>query len=127
MGENRELKSSGAEQSFGTGAVRDIDDSKPALELISPYFEDRLGAWLGKGAKRYAPRNWEKGIPLERTLASLKRHVNAYQKGKTDEDHLAAIACNVMFLIHTEEMIKRGVLPEELSYKPEYGEEQECP
>ena len=81
--------------------------------------------WLAKGAKRYSRRNWEKGIPLERSLASLKRHVADYQEGKTDEDHLAAIACNIMFIIHTEEMIARGVLPEELNFHPNYGWEGE--
>lgn len=116
----KELKSSGKEQSFDTGAVRDIDDQKPALELISPIFEQRLGNWLARGAKRYSRRNWEKGIPIERSLASLKRHVNKYQEGMKDEDHLAAIACNIMFIIHTEEMIRRGILPEELAYNPNY-------
>lgn len=115
------LKDSGKEQTFSTGAVRDDVGDKPSLELISPIFEQRLGQWLTEGAKRYARRNWEKGIPMERTLGSLKRHVNAYQEGKTDEDHLAAIACNVMFLIHTEEMIKRGKLPDDLNYCPDYS------
>ena len=121
----KELKSSGKEESFGTGAVRDMGKDKPALELISPIFEQRLGAWLQKGAARYSRRNWEKGIPVERSLASLKRHINAYQEGKTDEDHLAAVACNIMFIIHTEEMVKRGILPEELGYTPNYGANDE--
>ena len=60
------------------------------------------------------------GIPIERSLASLKRHINAYAEGKTDEDHLAAIACNIMFMIHTEEMCERGMLPKELEFKPNY-------
>lgn len=115
-----ELKSSGKEESFDTGAVRDMGENKPALELISPFFERRLGDWLDRGAKRYAPRNWEKGMPIERCIASLKRHINAYQAGDTDEDHMAAAACNVMFIIHYEEMIKRGVLPQELAYEPNY-------
>ena len=82
-----ELKSSGKEQSFSTGAVRDMSESKPALELISPFFERRLGDWLERGARRYERRNWEKGMPIERCIASLKRHVNQYQAGDDDEDH----------------------------------------
>jgi hypothetical protein len=117
-----EIKSTGEEQSFSTGAVRDCIDNKPSLELISPFFERRLGDWLRKGAERYEHRNWEKGMPIERCLGSLKRHVASYQAGEKDEDHIAAVACNVMFIIHYEEMIKRGVLPEELGYYPEYGE-----
>lgn len=118
-----ELKSSGKEQTFSTGAQRDESENKSALELISPFFERRLGNWLDRGARRYDRRNWEKGMPIERCIASLKRHTNSYQAGDTDEDHAAAIACNIMFIIHYEEMIKRGVLPEELSYKPLYTKE----
>jgi len=117
-----EIKSSGKEESFATGAVRDKGEDKNSLELISPFFENRLGNWLTKGAQRYARRNWEKGIPNERCLASLMRHLNAYRIGKKDEDHLAALACNVMFMLHNEEMIKRDVLPEELGFYPDYGE-----
>jgi hypothetical protein len=117
------MKNSGNHQSFDTGAVRDTADDKPALELISPIFEQRLGQWLAEGAKKYARRNWEKGIPVERSLASLKRHINLYMEGKKDEDHLAAAACNLMFMIHTEVMVERGVLPEELAFEPLYGAE----
>lgn len=115
-----QLKSTGKEQKFSTGAVRDANDDKACLELISPWAEERLGHWLRLGAQRYARRNWEAGIPMERTFASLKRHVNKYQMGMKDEDHLAAIMCNAMFLMHTETMIERGVLPKELDNMPRY-------
>ena len=117
----KKIKDSGKRESFSTGAMRDVEEEKPALELISPIFEERLGLWLYKGATKYERRNWEKGIPIERSLASLKRHVNKFQIGADDEDHLAAIACNIMFIIHTEEMIARGILPESLAYTPKYG------
>ena len=118
--ETRILKSSGQQQSFNTGAVRDISTDKPRPELISPYFEERLGNWLSRGAQRYEARNWEKGIPIERCIASLQRHLIAVKKGKVDEDHEAAIACNIMFIIHYQEMIKMGKLPAELDDMPHY-------
>jgi len=117
------LKDSGERQSFGTGAVRDMVDDKPAMELISPFFETRLANWLTEGMKKYSRRNWEKGIPIDRCVGSLKRHLNAYRAGETDEDHISAVACNVMFIIHYEEMIKRGVLPEDLNDMPDYRKE----
>jgi hypothetical protein len=61
-----DMKDSGKRQEFETGAVRDSADDKPMLELISPFFEERLGVWLTKGAKKYASRNWEQGIPFQR-------------------------------------------------------------
>lgn len=114
------MNDSGKRQEFVSGAVRDAAEDKPMLELISPFAEERLGAWLTKGARKYAARNWEKGIPFQRTTASLKRHINKFQQGDKSEDHLAAIMCNAMFLIHYEEMIRRGVLPAELNDMPKY-------
>jgi hypothetical protein len=88
--------------------------------LISPFAEERQGHWLLMGAKKYAERNWERGMPFSRCVASLKRHLMKYQQGKRDEDHLAAIMFNAMALIHYEEMIERGLLPAELNDMPNY-------
>jgi hypothetical protein len=72
------------------------------------------------GAAKYAERNWERGMPFSRCVASLKRHLMKYQQGKRDEDHLAAIMFNAMALIHYEEMIERGLLPADLNDMPDY-------
>lgn len=108
------------QRTFSTGAKRDTKDSKSALELISPIFLDRLGMHLAEGALHYGERNWEAGIPLSVSVASLLRHINQYREGCQNEDHLAAIACNIMFIIHTEEMISRGILPGDLDDVPHY-------
>jgi len=117
------MKSTGQHQSFKTGAVRDTADDKPRPELISPYFEDRLGNWLSKGAQKYEARNWEKGIPISRCIASLGRHLGAVKKGLVDEDHEAAIACNIMFIIHYQEMIKRNKMIAEIDDMPHYEDD----
>ena len=114
------MDDSGERQTFDTGAVRDAAAGKPRMELISPIFERRLANWLTRGAEKYADRNWEQGIPMDRTMASLRRHVRDYREGDRSEDHLAAIAANVMFLIHTEEMIERDLLPANLNDMPSY-------
>ncbi len=113
MSDTPTIHDSGKRQDFDTGAVRDTADGKPRPNLISPIFEERLAGHLTAGAAKYDDRNWEKGIPLGRTMDSLLRHLRAYREGKREEeeDHLAAAACNIMFLIHTEEMIRRGLLP----------------
>jgi len=111
---------SGRRQTFPTGAVRDTETEKSRPDLISPWALDRLGHWLRRGAEKYAERNWEKGIPFSRCLGSLCRHLLAYQQCRTDEDHLAAILCNAMFLAHYEAMIQRGTLPAELDDRPHY-------
>lgn len=114
------MNDSGKREEYATGAVRDTAESKYRPELISPILIRRLGAWLAEGAKKYQARNWEQGIPMDRSMASLLRHINSYREGLRDEDHLAAAACNIMFLIHTEEMIERGLMPSELSNIPTY-------
>ena len=114
------MHDSGNRENFSTGAVRDTADDKPRPDLISPFALLRLGEWLRLGAEKYDERNWERGIPIQRCIASLYRHLLAYQAGENDEDHMAAIMCNAMFVIHNEEMIADGVLPAELDDMPEY-------
>jgi hypothetical protein len=117
-----EMKDNGKRQSFGKNmAIRDTSDDKSRPDLISPFAEDRLGHWLRMGARKYAERNWEKGMPFSRCAASLKRHVMKFQQGMNDEDHLAAIMFNSMAIIHYQEMIERGVLPAELNDMPNYS------
>lgn len=114
------MTDSGERQHFTTGAVRDAADTKPMLGLISPFFLRRLGWWLTLGARKYDARNWEKGMPFSRVVDSLERHVQAFKAGEVDEDHLAAVACNAMFLVHYQEMVRRGVLPAGLDDMPVY-------
>lgn len=117
---DKALKDSGNRDSFETGAVRDVGTEKGAYELISPIFLRRLAIHLERGAKKYDPRNWEKGMPMGRTMQSLLRHAFQYLAGDRTEDHLGAIACNIQFLIHYEEAIASGLLPEKLNDLPDY-------
>lgn len=115
------MHDSGKRQEFDTGAIRDTAENKPRPDLASPFAEERVGLHLAAGAEKYDERNWEKGIPISRCIASMKRHIMQYQMGMRDEDHLAAIVCNSQFIMHYEEMIKRGILPAELSDMPDYS------
>jgi hypothetical protein len=115
-----ELKTSGGKDKFATGAVRDMSEDKPRPDEISPFATLRVANRMRDGAKAYGEGNWRKGMSFRRTFASLERHVLARKLGQTDEDHLAAIVCNANFLMHYEEMIKRGLLPEELDDMSKY-------
>ena len=114
------MNDSGKRQTFDTGAVRDSDEDKIKPELISPFAMERLADWLSAGAKKYTPRNWEKGISVERCFASMYRHLLKFQMCEHDEDHLAAIFCNCMMILDFEEKIKRGLLPPSLLDMPKY-------
>jgi hypothetical protein len=113
-----DLADSGDRTSFMNGAVRDRGGEKSRPDLISPFFENRLGEHMRKGAVKYSDWNWAKGMPNSEYWASLRRHIAQAEMGMTNEDHLAAIAFNVMALMHNQECIERGLLPKELNNWP---------
>lgn len=71
-----------------------------ALE-VSIHFEE--------GARKYAERNWEKGIPISRYVDSGLRHFLKFVRGDEDERHDRAFVWNVLCacwtVAHRPEMI----------------------
>lgn len=110
-----ELQDSGERQTFDTGAQRDSETGKGRFDLLSPFVTERDAILMEKGASKYAARNWEKGMPFSRCLDSALRHINKYQRGFNDEDHLAAARWNLAALMHYE-----ATMPE-LDDLPCYG------
>lgn len=103
------VKDSGKRQQFGTGAVRDTTGNKPRPDLISPFFLDRLGQHMRKGAEKYSEWNWAKGIPNSRCYESAMRHLMQFAQGDVQEDHLASAAFNIMAIIHNQEAHIRNI------------------
>lgn len=114
------LKDSGERVQHETGAVRDSAKGRGRPDLLSPIMLHRVAVHLEAGAEKYEERNWEKGLPVCRAFASLLRHVWLWFQRYDDEDHLAAVVCNAMFIMHTLEMVKRGRLPATLDDRPDY-------
>jgi hypothetical protein len=108
------VKDSGKRQDFDTGSKRDTQDGKPRYDLIPIHPMHRLAMHYANGAVKYGDRNWEKGQPMSRYFASAERHLAAAKAGKTDEDHLAAVAWNIFGIIATEKWIEDGRLPRDL-------------
>ena len=79
------------------------DPKKLRLDLIAPEMTRALGSVLTYGAQRYAPRNWEKGIPYSELFGAAQRHLLAYQQGEAlDESglpHLWHAFCNIGMLL----------------------------
>jgi predicted outer membrane lipoprotein len=71
--------------------------SYPACAIL------RLSRHYENGAKKYAERNWEKGIPISCMIDSGVRHLLKYLDGATDEDHLCAAAWNILGAMWMEE------------------------
>lgn len=112
--ESLPVKDSGKRAKFSSGAVRDVQLGKGRFDLISPFALFRLALIYEKGAVKYAPRNWEKGIPISRTLNSAIRHIVEHMMGMQDEDHLAQAAWNLIAIMHFE-----ATMPE-LNDLPQY-------
>ena len=103
------LPDSGAREAFATGMVREPNLGRGRYDLISPIALRKLAIHYENGAKKYADRNWELGSPLSRYLNSAKRHLEMFQEGCRAEDHLAATVWNCFSILHTIEMIERGI------------------
>jgi hypothetical protein len=85
------------------GAVK-YDGSKPPLHLIAPDFLYAVAEILDFGAKKYAPRNWEKGMDWSRCYRAAIGHLFDWflRKGpdpETGKSHLWHAACCIMFLV----------------------------
>ena len=113
-------KDSGERRQFNTGAQRDVVTDKGRYDLISPIMIERLAKLLQRGAEKYNDRNWEKGMPLSVYMDSGMRHLYKFLEGHRDEDHLIAAIWNLQALLRIEEMVKRGVIAEDLLDLPDY-------
>jgi len=92
MNENEALK-------FDTGKLR--------MDLIPPSLLSSVATILEFGARKYAPRAWEKGMHWSRVFAALMRHMWAWWSGEntdheTGKSHLWHAACCIAFLIEYE-------------------------
>lgn len=90
------------ELSKNEGGLR-YNEGKLRYDLVHSFAHEQMVKVLTKGAIKYAPRNWEKGMKWSNILSSLKRHLAAIEKGEdydkeTGELHAAHLACNSHFL-----------------------------
>jgi hypothetical protein len=89
---------------FGTGAVRGTDADTTRYDLITPIGLRRLAETYAEGARKYSPRNWEKGIPASNLLNHALKHQQQWLAGDRSEDHLAHAAWGLFALMHFEEV-----------------------
>jgi hypothetical protein len=121
----RRLNDTGLRKKISTGALRERAPGKGRFDAVSPIALERLALHMELADIKYKKgggcRNWEKGMPLSFYEDGMRRHLNQWRLGDNSEDHLAAVLWNVMCLIHTQEMIEAGLLPQELADIPFYG------
>lgn len=69
-------------------------DPFTAMMELSKQYED--------GAKKYADRNWEKGLPLHSFIDSATRHYLKVLRGDDDEPHDRAFMWNIVGALWTQ-------------------------
>jgi hypothetical protein len=82
-----------------------FDSEKVRTDLLSVDSIMGTARILTFGAKKYADRNWEKGISFGRVYGALLRHIFAWWNGEnkdpeTGESHLHHASCCIHFLQH---------------------------
>lgn len=89
-----------------------FDVGKPRYDLIPSEPLEALANLYGIGAKKYAERNWEKGMTWGRVFRALCSHTWKWWRGETydkedGQHHLIAVAW-CAFALYTYEMRKIG-------------------
>jgi len=115
---NGELKDSGNTRQFETGAQRDCNKTKGRCDLLPARALLRLSYLYKTGCEKYGHRNWEMGMPASVLTDSALRHLFKYLAGERDEDHLTAVAWNILNLLEIEERVGEGLLPGDLLDTP---------
>ena len=85
------------------------NDIKEAVEVFLTIKDWDYSTWLlevskhyEEGAKKYAERNWEKGISLHCYIDSGVRHYLKWLRGDTDEPHDRAFVWNMLGALWTQ-------------------------
>lgn len=94
------------------GGLR-YNTGKVPLHLVPPSAMYALGEVLGKGAQKYADRNWERGFNYSIPYACCMRHILSWWKGEdldaeTGLNHLKHALANIAMLIELLETYPEG-------------------
>lgn len=90
-----------------------FNDGKTRHDLVPAFAQEQYARVLTKGSEKYAPRNWEKGMSWSKVLASMKRHILAFESGEDYDPetgllHMAHVMCNAAFLTEYYKIFPQG-------------------
>jgi len=89
------------------------NDGKTRHDLIPAFAVEQMARVFTIGAEKYNPGNWLKGMEWSKVLASMKRHINAFERGEDfDQEtgllHMAHAMTNAAFLIEYYRIYPQG-------------------
>lgn len=84
-----------------------FDGEKIRWDLVPDDAMEEVAKVYTLGARKYASRNWEKGIEYTRIVGALRRHLNAWVRGEqfdpeNGQPHLASVVWNGLALLAYE-------------------------
>ena len=90
-----------------------FNDGKTRHDLVPVFAQEQYARVLTKGSEKYAERNWELGMKWSKVIASMKRHIQAFESGEDyDKEtgllHTAHIMCNAGFLTEYYKIYPQG-------------------
>lgn len=90
-----------------------FNQGKTRHDLVPSFAQEQYAKVLTKGAEKYAERNWEKGMEWSKVLASMKRHILAFERGEDYDPetgllHMAHVMCNAGFLTEYYNIYPQG-------------------
>lgn len=90
---------------------------KPQWSLVHYKSLEPMIRVLEFGALKYAPRNWQKPMPLDKILESMQRHLAALMDGEEFDSesgisHMGHIMCNGMFYTYHKDKLNGEVKSE---------------
>lgn len=104
-----------------------FNEGKVRHDLVPAFAQEQYARVLTKGAEKYAERNWEHGMKWSKVLASMKRHINAFEKGEDFDPetgllHMAHVMCNAAFMTEYYKIFPQGDdRPHEYLSRPKIG------
>ena len=89
-------------------------------DLIPAEFEDALATHYGRGAAKYADRNWERGYAWGLTYRACRSHLNLWQRGERDDPETGThhLICAIWHLIALYVYDMRGLGTDDLRRVP---------
>ena len=86
------------------GEAKRYNQGKLRYDLLEPYAIQELVRVFTKGAEKYEDHNWSKGLDWMSVIASLKRHIAAFEMGEdidkeTECYHMALAAWNCLTIV----------------------------
>lgn len=95
------------------GNAKRFNQGKNRLDLVPTSLIEEVGKVLTFGAEKYGDNNWRNSMSWSKVVASLKRHLTAFENGEDfDKEsgllHLSHLGCNVAFLLEYYKIFPQG-------------------